>query len=68
MSEVEQRREQLPSERVRQATGAAHRGDGAGEDAVRFAKARRNAWLLGGFAVLFYLGYMAWLLLRASGS
>jgi hypothetical protein len=33
-------------------------------DDVRVAKARRNAWLLGGCAVLFYLGYMAWMMWR----
>jgi hypothetical protein len=65
MSEVEQRREQLPSDRTRQATGAAARG--ADEDAVRAAKARRNAWLLGGVAVCFYVGYMAWIFIRAGG-
>jgi hypothetical protein len=51
--------------RARQATGAARRGDG--EDAARAAKARRYAWLLGGLALFFYLGYMAWIYLRAGG-
>ncbi len=52
------------SERARQATGAAQRGDGEG--AARAAKARRNAWLLGAVAVFFYVGYMAWMFIRAS--
>jgi hypothetical protein len=76
MSEVEQRMERLPSARARQAAGAAQRGDGAGratraavagEDAMRLAKARRNAWLLAGLAVFFYVGYIAWMFVRASG-
>lgn len=45
------------------ATGAAQRGDG---DAARAAKVRRNAWLLGAVAVLVYLGYIAWMAVRAS--
>ena len=36
------------------------------EDAARLAKARRNAWLLGGVAVLFYVGYMVWIFIRTS--
>ena len=55
MSEVEQR----------QAAGAAQSGEGA--DAARAAKVRRNAWLLAGLAVFFYVGYMAWMVLRANG-
>jgi hypothetical protein len=47
------------------ATGAARRGNGT--DAARAVKIRRNAWLLGGLAVFFYLGYMAWMFFRASG-
>ena len=42
-------------------SGAARRGD---EDAARAAKVRRNAWLLAGLAVFFYLGYMALILIR----
>jgi hypothetical protein len=63
------------------AAGAARRGDGdAGmdargramhgaiaEDAARAAKVRRNAWLLGGLAVFFYLGYMAWIFVLSQG-
>ena len=80
MSEVEQRRdagidargratqgavvEQLPSARARQATGAARRGD---DDSARAAKARRNAWLLGGFALFVYAGDVAWMFIRANG-
>ena len=51
------------SDRGRQPTAAGKHG---GDDAARKSKARRNAWLLGAFAVLFYLGYMAWMLLRSS--
>jgi hypothetical protein len=64
MSEVEQRMEQLPSDRASKAAGAAQRGDG--KDAARAAKVRRNAWLLAAVAVLVYLGYIAWMAVRAS--
>ena len=76
MSEVEQRMERLPSARARQAAGAAQRGDGgASLDAraraiagdARAARARRNAWLLAGLALLFYVGYIAWIYIRANG-
>jgi hypothetical protein len=62
------------------AAGAAQRGDGdAGldargiarrtmaDDAARAAKVRRNAWLLGGLALFFYVGYIAWMFIRANG-
>ena len=52
MSEVEQRREQLPR--------------AIAEDAARAAKARRNAWVLAGVAAFVYLGYIAWMFVRAS--
>jgi hypothetical protein len=53
MSEVEQRRDAR---------------DPAGKpDAARAAKARRNAWLLAGLAVFVYLGYIAWMFMRANG-
>jgi hypothetical protein len=52
------------SDRALQAAETARRG---GDDAARAARVRRNAWLLAAFAVLVYLGYMAWMLLRASG-
>jgi hypothetical protein len=51
------------SARTHQASGAAGRGDGA--DAARAAKVRRNAWLLAGLAVFFYLGFIAWNLIKA---
>jgi hypothetical protein len=51
MPEVEQRMERLPSDR-----------DGA----ARIAAARRNAWVLGGVALAFYLGYMLWFVIRGS--
>ena len=65
MSAVEQRREQLPSDRALKATGAAQRGDGI--DAARAARVRRNAWLLAGCAAFVYLGYIAWMFFRAAG-
>jgi len=52
MSEVEQRKD---AGKARQA---------AGDDAARLAKARRNAWLLAGVAVFFYVGYMVWMYVR----
>jgi hypothetical protein len=52
------------SGRTLKATGTAPRGDG--ENGARAAKIRRTAWLLGGLAVIFYLGYMAWIVLRAT--
>ena len=78
MSEVEQRRERLPSARARPTPGAAQRGDadmharrramhgGVAEEA-RAAKARRSAWLLAGLALFFYVGYVAWMFIRANG-
>jgi hypothetical protein len=36
------------------------------DDAARLAKARRNAWMLGGVALAFYLGYMLWFMIRGS--
>jgi hypothetical protein len=53
------------SDRALKATGAASRGDGA--DAARAAKIRRNAWLLAGLALFFYVGYMAWMFIRSTG-
>ena len=81
MSEVEQRMEQLPNDRALKPSGAAHSGDGpegmdargratqgaVAEDAARAARMRRNAWLLAGCAVFVYLGYIAWMVLRAAG-
>ena len=41
--------------------------DGAGKaEAARTANVRRNAWLLAGVAVFVYLGYIAWMFVRAS--
>jgi hypothetical protein len=52
--------------KARQAAGTARRGDA--EDAARAARVRRSAWLLGGLALVFYFGYMAWMFIRgASG-
>ena len=47
------------------AAGAAQRGDRA-DDALA-ATARRNAWLLAAVALAVYLGYIAWMAVRASG-
>jgi hypothetical protein len=35
------------------------------EDALRAAKVRRNAWLLALLAAAFYVGFIAWNVLRA---
>ena len=48
---------------TRQASGAAARGDG--EDAARAARVRRSAWLFAGLAAFFYVGFIAWNLLKA---
>jgi hypothetical protein len=37
-------------------------------DAARRAKVRRNAWLLAAVAVFVYLGYIAWMAVRASSA
>jgi hypothetical protein len=68
------------SDRALKDTGAASRGDGdaamdargrphgtLAADAARAAKIRRNAWLLGGLAVFFYVGYMAWMFIQSAG-
>jgi hypothetical protein len=60
MPAVEQRREQLP----RAVADAGRARQAAGDDAARLAKARRNAWLLAGVAVFFYVGYMVWMFVR----
>ena len=52
------------SDEAFKAAGAADRGDG--DDAARAARVRRNAWLLAGCAVFVYLGYIAWMAVRAS--
>lgn len=49
-----------PSDRIRRETDAPL-GD-------RRAKARRSAWLLALVAVVVYLGYIAWNLLRGSAA
>jgi hypothetical protein len=60
MSEVEQRMDAGRDARGRATQGA------IAEDAARVAQVRRNAWLLGGLAAFFYLGYIAWMFLRAN--
>jgi hypothetical protein len=67
------------SARARQAAEAAQRGgggagtDGRGRamhgaiaDDARAAKAHRNAWVLAALALLVYVGYIAWMFVRAS--
>ena len=53
------------SDRAFKAAGVAQRGDGT--DAARAAKVRRNAWLLAAAALSVYLGYIAWMAIRAAG-
>jgi len=53
------------TDRALKPSGTADRGDG--DDAARAARVRRNAWLLAGCAVFVYLGYIAWMFLRAAG-
>jgi len=53
------------SDRAIKAAAAAQRSDG--DDAARAAKVRRNAWLLAAVAVAVYLGYIAWMAIRAAG-
>ena len=55
------------NDRALKPTGAAHSGDGDA-DAARAAKVRRNAWLLAAVAVFVYLGYIAWMAVRASSA
>jgi len=54
------------SERMSQAASTTVASRGHGEDAARAAKVRRGAWLLASLAAAFYLGFIAWNLLRAS--
>ena len=75
MSEVEQRRDAGRDARGRATQGAvADAGRDArgratqgaiAEDAVRAARVRRNAWLLALLAAAFYVGFIAWNVLRA---
>ena len=61
-SEVEQCREQLPTR-----TGMSEVEPVVDAGAARAAKVRRNAWLLAGLAVFFYVGYIAWMFVRSNG-
>jgi hypothetical protein len=45
--------------------GQAHNADGRG--GTHDARVKRSAWLLAGFAILFYIGYIAFNFLRATG-
>ena len=60
MSEVEQRREQLPTR-----TGMSEVEQRRELPSARAAKVRRSAWLLAALAAFFYLGYIAWMILKA---
>ena len=52
------------SQRTRNVAGdALSRGEGP--DAARAAKVRRNAWFLALLAAAFYVGFIAWNVLRA---
>ena len=52
------------SDRASKSAGAAQRG---AEEAARAARLRRNAWLLAAVAIVVYLGYIAWMAIRAPG-
>ena len=45
--------------------GQAHSADGSG--GARDARIKRSAWLLAAFAILFYLGYIAFNFWRVAG-
>ena len=45
--------------------GQAQRADGRG--GALDARIRRSAWLLASFAILFYVGYIAYYFLRSAG-
>jgi hypothetical protein len=45
--------------------GQAQRADGRG--GALDARIKRNAWLLASFAILFYVGYIAYYFLRGGG-
>ena len=51
----------MPAVEQRQDAGT----QGAVADAARAAKVRRNAWLLALLAAAFYVGFIAWNVLRA---
>ena len=55
------------TDRALKAAGAAQRGGGDAGMHERAARVRRSAWLIGGCAVLVYVGYIAWMFLRAAG-
>ena len=58
MSEVEQRRDAGMDARGRATQGAV-------ADVARAARIRRSAWTLAALAASFYLGYIAWMLIKA---
>ena len=55
----------MTSARPTSQPGQAHGADGRGGAAD--ARIKRSAWLLAAFAVLFYVGYIAFNFLRATG-
>ena len=55
----------MTSSRPTSQPGQAHGADGRG--GTHDARVKRSAWLLAGFAILFYIGYIAFNFLRATG-
>ena len=55
----------MTSARPTSQPGQARNGDGRG--GALDARIKRSAWLLAAFAVLFYVGYIAFNFLRATG-
>ena len=55
----------MTSSRSTSQPGQAHGADGRG--GARDAQIKRGAWLLAAFAILFYLGYIAFNFWRATG-
>jgi hypothetical protein len=53
------------NERARRAAGAVAPNRSDAEDAARAARIRRSAWALALLAVVFYVGFIAWNVLRA---
>jgi hypothetical protein len=48
------------------AGSAAHAGRSDRGDAVLRARLRRNGWILGTLAIAFYVGYLAWAVVRVA--
>jgi hypothetical protein len=52
--------------RAERPSTAGHSQRAGGRDPALAAKIRRNAWMIGALAVLFYVGFIAWNIWRAS--